>query len=61
MNSLISYLKNVRAELTHVVWPNPRIAAGHVVLIILISVFTAVLIAGLDYAFTQAVSYFIVR
>lgn len=61
MNSIISYLKNVRAELTHVVWPNPRIAAGHVVLIVLISVFTAVFIAGLDYAFTHVVSQLIVR
>ena len=61
MNSFISYLKNVRVELTHVVWPKPRVAIGHVVLIILISAFTALLVAGLDYVFTQGVSQLIVR
>jgi preprotein translocase subunit SecE len=61
MNSFVSYLRNVRAELTHVVWPNPRIAAWHVVLIIVISAFTAALVAGLDYGFTQGVGYLISR
>jgi preprotein translocase SecE subunit len=61
MNSFINYLKNVRVELTHVTWPNPRIAALHVVLIILISAFTALLVAGLDYSFTQGVNYLISR
>jgi preprotein translocase SecE subunit len=59
MNKFFTYLKNVRAEMTHVVWPNPRVAIGHVVLIVLISAFTALLVAGLDYAFTKAVSYFL--
>lgn len=59
MKNLISYLKNVRAEMSHVVWPNPRVAIGHVGLIVLISVITALLVAGLDYVFTQAVSYFL--
>lgn len=59
MNNFFTYLKNVRAEMTHVVWPNTRVTIGHVALIVLISVFTAVLVAALDYGFTQAVSYFI--
>jgi preprotein translocase SecE subunit len=59
MNNFFSYLKNVRAEMTHVVWPNTRVAIGHVVLIVLISAFTALFVAGLDYAFTKAVAYFI--
>ncbi|HEV7121760.1 MAG TPA: preprotein translocase subunit SecE [Candidatus Paceibacterota bacterium] len=57
MKNFISYLKNVRAEMSHVVWPNTRVAIGHVGLIILISVITAALVAGLDYVFTQGVSY----
>jgi preprotein translocase SecE subunit len=59
MNNFFTYLKNVRAEMTHVVWPNTRVTIGHVALIVLISVFTAALVAGLDYAFTTAVSYFL--
>lgn len=56
MKAFISYLKNVRVELKHVVWPSQRQAIGHVVLIILICAFATVLIAGLDYVFTQGAS-----
>lgn len=61
MKSFISYLKNVRGELSHVVWPKPRQAALHTVLIILISVIVAVLAGVLDFAFTRAVEYFVTR
>ncbi len=59
MNKFFTYIRNVRAEMTHVVWPNTRVSIGHVALIVLISVFTAVLVAGLDYGFSRAVTYFI--
>lgn len=52
MASFFSYLKHVRAELEHVVWPTPRQAGIHVALILLISAFTAALIAALDYVFS---------
>ncbi|MBP7741702.1 MAG: preprotein translocase subunit SecE, partial [Candidatus Pacebacteria bacterium] len=52
MRALISYLKNVRGELKHVVWPNRNQAIVHTVIIILISAFVALYIAGLDYIFT---------
>lgn len=55
MNPFISYLKNVRGELSHVVWPSPRQAFVHLVLIAVISVFAAIFIAGLDYLFTHGV------
>ncbi len=55
MNSFISYLKNVRGELSHVVWPSQRTAISHVVLIVLISAFAALFITGVDYVFTHGV------
>jgi len=55
MNSLITYLKNVRAELSHVVWPRPRTAIVHVALIVVISIIVALLVAGLDYGYSNAV------
>lgn len=55
MSSFTSYLKNVRAELKHVVWPSPKMAAMHTLLIILISAFVAVFIGVLDYALTSLV------
>jgi len=55
MKSFFSYLKNVRGELDHVVWPKPRTAVGHTILIIIISAATAAFIALLDYLFTSGV------
>ncbi len=57
MKALTSYLQNVRAELRHVVWPTPRRAVTDVIAIVLISAIVALIITGLDYVFTGAVSY----
>ncbi len=59
MNSLITYLKNVKAELTHVVWPSRKTALMHTGLIVLLSAFTAVFIGVLDYALTSGVGFII--
>lgn len=56
MRALITYLKNVRGELKHVVWPNRNQAIVHTVIIILISAFVALYISGLDYVFTGVVN-----
>lgn len=59
MTSFITYLKNVRAEMDHVVWPRPRTAAIHVALIVLISIITALIISGLDYTFSGVLERYI--
>ncbi len=59
MHSLITYLKNVRGEMNHVVWPNRKQAIIHTIIIILISAAVALFIAGLDYVFTGVVSRFV--
>lgn len=56
MNAILTYLKNVRAEMAHVVWPDRMQAVWHTVLIVLISAALALVIAGLDYVFTGVVS-----
>ncbi len=56
MKSFFTYLKNVRAEMAHVVWPDRNQAILHTILIIVISAVLALLIAGLDYVFTGVVS-----
>jgi preprotein translocase SecE subunit len=61
MKALTSYLQNVRNELAHVVWPTPRRAITDVIAIVIISAIVALLIAGLDYAFTSAVNYVVSR
>lgn len=60
MKHFISYLKNVRAELGHVVWPSRKQTVNHTLLIIILSVFTALLIALLDYIFTGVVGRLII-
>ncbi len=57
MNSLISYLKNVRGELAHVVWPKPQQALVYTGLIVLISAVIAVFIGLVDYGLTNLVNY----
>ena len=56
MKSLFTYLRNVRGELAHVVWPDRNQAMVHTVLIILISALVAIYLSGLDYVFTSAVN-----
>ncbi len=56
MNGFFTYLKNVRAEMAHVVWPDRSQAVWHTVIIIVLSALIALLIAGLDYVFTGLVS-----
>ena len=56
MKSLFTYLRNVRGELTHVVWPDKKQAVIHTGLIILISALVALYIAGLDYVFAGVVN-----
>lgn len=56
MKSLFTYLRNVRGELTHVVWPDRNQAMVHTVLIILVSALVALYLSGLDYVFTGVVN-----
>ena len=56
MKSLLSYLRNVRGELTHVVWPDKKQAVIHTALIIVISALVALYIAALDYIFAGVVN-----
>ena len=59
MKSFVGYLKNVRAEMTHVVWPDRNQAIRHTILIIIISTILALIITGLDYVFTGVVAQLI--
>ncbi|HEX2792177.1 MAG TPA: preprotein translocase subunit SecE [Candidatus Paceibacterota bacterium] len=56
MRSFISYLKNVRGEMAHVVWPSRGQAVIYTALIVLISAIVAFMLAGFDYAFTSVVN-----
>jgi preprotein translocase subunit SecE len=59
MKQFFTYLKNVRAELGHVVWPSRKTALSHTVLVVLLSALVALVIALLDYILTGAVGIFV--
>ena len=59
MTSPFTYLSHVRAEMKHVVWPSRTVAIELTLLVLFISIVTALIIAGLDYVFTSAVSYYV--
>ncbi|MFA5998318.1 MAG: preprotein translocase subunit SecE [Candidatus Paceibacterota bacterium] len=58
MTSPFTYLKHVREEFTHIVWPTNRTAVAHTLVVILIAVAIALFVGLLDYAFGLVVSYF---
>lgn len=57
MTSPFAYLKHVRDEFAHIVWPSPRTALGHTLVVIIIAIVIGVLVAVLDYVFGSVVSH----
>ncbi len=56
MSALITYLKHVREEFSHIVWPSTRTAVSHTLVVLLISAAIIVIVGVLDYLFSSAVS-----
>ena len=59
MVSPFTYLKHVREEFTHIVWPSNRTAIAHTLVVICIAAAIALLVALLDYVFGSAVNHII--
>ncbi|HQT82842.1 MAG TPA: preprotein translocase subunit SecE [Candidatus Paceibacterota bacterium] len=57
MISPLTYLKHVREEFAHIVWPTSRTATAHTFVVILISVAIAILVGILDFVFGLGVSH----
>jgi len=49
MNKLFKYIRESKAELQKVVWPNKKETTNYTILVIIISVSVAVFFAVLDY------------
>ena len=56
MTSPFTYLKHVREEFAHVVWPTNRTAIAHTLVVIFIAVAIAFFVGLLDYMFGLGVS-----
>jgi preprotein translocase SecE subunit len=59
MTSPFTYLKHVREEFTHIVWPTSRTAIGHTLVVVFIAALIAILVALLDYLFGSIVNQII--
>ena len=59
MTSPFTYLKHVREEFTHIVWPSNRKAIGHTLVVIFIAAVITVIVGLLDYVFGAGVSHII--
>lgn len=59
--SLISYLRDTKAELRHVSWPTRAQAVQYTALVLGISIATGVFLGVLDYVFGGALSSAIER
>lgn len=53
MSRLGKYLNDTAAEMKHVKWPTSRQTIIYAVLVVAISAFTALFVAGFDYLFTN--------
>lgn len=59
MSRFTTYIKDTYAELKHVSWPTKQQALVYTILVIVISVLTALFTGGLDYVFTRVLDWFI--
>jgi preprotein translocase subunit SecE len=56
---MLNYLREVRAELSHISWPTPRQAITYTVLVVLIAVGIGIYVGALDFGFSRLLERFI--
>lgn len=59
MNSIVNYLKSVKGEMKHVVWPTKKTIINHTILVIIISTVVAIFLFELDGIFARILNVFI--
>jgi preprotein translocase subunit SecE len=59
MNNLIQYIKDTRAELTHVSWPTQKQIVSYTIVVIILSAIVAAFLGFFDFIFSRGVSMLI--
>lgn len=59
MYAPFTYLRHVREEFSHIVWPTNRTAVAHTLVVVFIAVVMGILVTLFDYIFGFATSYFV--
>ena len=57
--NLVTYIKEVQAELTHVKWPTRRTTLYFSIVVVIISIITALYLGLLDYIFSAILGLFL--
>lgn len=61
MNTIINYLRETRGELKHVSWPTAGQTYVYTILVIVISLATALYLGFFDHLFSMLLERFIIR
>ena len=61
MNKFINYIKDVRGELKHVSWPTRKQSTWFTVIVIIVSLLTAVFLGFFDFIFSLGLDEFIFK
>jgi preprotein translocase subunit SecE len=61
MNKITTFLREARAELMKVNWPNKKQTINYTILVIGISILGALFLGGLDYIFSYLLKTFIIK
>ena len=59
MSRFTNYIRDTRGELKHVSWPTKKQAIGFTVLVIVVSILTAVFLGFFDYLFSLILQKFV--
>ncbi len=57
---IIDYIKDTRAELKHVSWPSRRLTIVYTIIVILISLATAIFLGFFDFVFAEILAKFVI-
>ncbi len=56
---IAEYIKETRAEMAHVTWPSRKQAISYSILVVAVSILTALLLGVFDYIFSRLLTLFV--
>lgn len=61
MSQFINYLNDTISELKHVSWPTQKQAGVYTALVVGISIIVALFVSAVDFGFSKALDWFLIR
>lgn len=56
---ITEYIKDTRAEMSHVTWPTRKQAISYAVVVVIVSIATALFLGLFDYIFSRLLTLFV--